>query len=63
MFNRLKQEITMKKYIAPVAKAIDIELEENILLNGSGTDTVALEGEEASNERERFSIWGNEELY
>lgn len=63
MFNRLKQEITMKKYIAPVAKTICFDAEESMLVSVSGNYG---DGEQLSNRREEVdypsvsdAIWGN----
>lgn len=60
MFNLKKQEITMKEYIAPIARNINIEMESIIALsdiNGEG------DGTDLSNRRENTSasdaIWGS----
>lgn len=61
MFNLKKQEITMKEYIAPVAKTISIDTQESLLLSAS--DNVGWG--EASNRREETpssasdAIWGS----
>lgn len=61
MFNLKKQEITMKKYIAPAVRILDLDMESVVALSetsGSG------DGVDLSNRREDFSsasesIWGN----
>lgn len=61
MFNRLKQEITMKKYIAPVVKSITLGSERNMLLNGSNNYADTDGFQQYSNERQHSAsevIWG-----
>lgn len=58
MFNLQKQEITMKKYIAPVAQIIDIQTENLMAL--SSNEKVGFS--EASNRRSASeSIWGSDD--
>lgn len=59
MFNLQKQEITMKKYIAPVAQIIDIQTENLMALSFNNNVGSAAE---ASNRRSASeSIWGSDE--
>lgn len=53
MFNLQKQEITMKKYIAPVAHTIEIDSKESLMLTGSVKEQVGYG--EASNRRDNTS--------